>query len=240
MALDPNGPAPYAPFAPILLVIDRFRERGLQTPFTGEVLIKAGVSDSLAPRVLQSLKLLELIDDDGEPGSVLKDYARLPGGEARDALRAQVKDLYAPVFAFADPATDSPDRIRDAFRGFVPRGQQERMVSLFLAMCAHLELAPETVRRPHGPRPARTISHRKLSGRGPNGRAGRVELMPISQITATSLAAELPEAVQGLLRELAVIGPAWTAERRDQFMAAFSAVISFSYPVRVPATEIDP
>jgi len=42
----------------------------------------------------------------------------------------------------------------------------------------------------------------------------------------------LPAAVQGLLRELASIGPTWTRERRDQFMKVWEAVVDFSFPAR--------
>lgn len=230
MALEPNGQAPYGPFSAIKLVVDRFRDRGLQTPFTQEVLAKAGVSDSLTARVLQSLKLLNLIDDEGEPAPVLKDYARLPAGEARELLGALVKDVYAPVFAFADPATDSPDRIRDAFRGFEPRGQQERMVTLFLSLCQETGLGGEVTRRPPGPRPGSGRSFR-LGAPASSGRAAKAtQNGSVQDVPGT-----LPEAVQGLLRELAQIGPSWTAERRDQFLRAWGAVIDFSYPVREPS-----
>ena len=138
MPLTAGGTAPYAPPSTVTEMLKRFRDRGLQTPITNEVLIRAGVAETLAQRVLQTLKGLEFLDDKGEPTPTFAQLQRAPEAEYRKGLADMLKATYAEVYQFADPAQDGLDRIRDAFRPFNPVGQQERMITLFLGLCEYV------------------------------------------------------------------------------------------------------
>ena len=59
--------APYTSANAAITVITAYRNRGLGTPFTPDVLIRAGVSESIANRTIQAFRLLELVDDAGNP-----------------------------------------------------------------------------------------------------------------------------------------------------------------------------
>lgn len=152
-------------------MVERFRDRGLQTPFTTEVLAKAGVTESLLNRTLQTLKLLDLVEDDGNPTQALRDYAKAPEDEARTRFAEMVRGTYAPIFSFVDPATDLPNRIRDAFRSYEPRGQQDRMVILFLALCEYTGIISKVPKRAPDPsrfgpdRASRVQPHRQETAR---------------------------------------------------------------------------
>src|SRR5688572_17050623 len=135
MSIVADGVAPYAPTATVVSVIDRARARGLPSPVTKDVLMKAGVSESLVPRTLQSLQLLELVQDDGTWTDNLEMLRRAPEGEFQGRLAEIIRTVYAEVFQYVDPVKDSGTAIRDAFRGFTPHGQQDRMVSLFIGLC---------------------------------------------------------------------------------------------------------
>src|SRR4051794_15006724 len=117
MALARNGQAPYAPTPAVLAVIDAFRERAPRTPLTGEnISLIDGVSESLAPRTLQALKILDLVDEAGEPTEALRGLKEASRNEVPARLAAVVQQAYAEIFAYRDPATADPADIRDAFR----------------------------------------------------------------------------------------------------------------------------
>src|SRR5476649_805149 len=72
MAVTADKPVPYAPTSAILEVMDRYRNRGLQSPIDAEVLGRIGISDSLIPRTLQALRTLDLVDEDGKPSATFE------------------------------------------------------------------------------------------------------------------------------------------------------------------------
>jgi len=256
MAVLTGYPAPYAPARAVLSVVERFRERGLTTPFTLDVLTRAGVSESLAPRTLQSLKILDLIDDAGNPTPTLEGLRRAPSSEYQTRLQEFLRGAYPEVFGFVDPATDSEDRIRDAFRLYEPHGQQVRMVSLFMGLAeaagfrAPAENGDGTERpaqqpRARTPRPAGAPRRTRAGGAsGANGRGGApppspppptmVNANPPSPPAgggAPGGASDLPPALVGLMATLPKEGaPNWSAQQKGRFVAAFTAVIDLLYP----------
>src|SRR5688500_15539983 len=95
MPLQSNGTAPYAPPQAVLTFIESFCDRTLPTPITAEVLVRAGVTDSLAPRTLKSLSALELVGADGRPTPALEGLRRATQEDYRQRLEAIVRDVYA-------------------------------------------------------------------------------------------------------------------------------------------------
>src|SRR5271155_5309132 len=136
MAVTTDRPAPYAPTSTILDVITRYRDRGLPTPVTKDVLARAGVAETLIPRVLQSLQTLDLIDEAGHPPPFFEGIRRAPAGEYQQRLAEWLNAAYADALNFVDPATADEVAVRDAFRNYNPVGQQGRMVSLFIGLYA--------------------------------------------------------------------------------------------------------
>lgn len=232
MALQQDGgPAPYGPAKPVGAFIERFRDRGMSTPITQDMLIRAQVtSDSLAPRTYQTLKLLDLIDDQGQPALALKELATARGGEFKERMAELVRAVYAPIFSFADPATDTLDAVRDAFRVYEPRGQQERMMALFYGLCEYAGIVAETPKRtavrPMGK--ARSPGKSVDKNPGDSGK-GRDEASRPDQPTVPGT---LPAPIQGLLSDLAAIGPTWTEARKEQFLTVFKTVLDYCFPAR--------
>src|SRR5690606_12213370 len=118
MAVTTASAAPYCPPSAVLEVINRFRNRGLATPITGEVLGRAGVSESLIPRTMQALQILDLIDEKNMPTPMLEGLRRAPEPEFRTRLVEWLNGAYADVLQFIDPATATETEVRDAFRAY--------------------------------------------------------------------------------------------------------------------------
>lgn len=234
MAVRTGSPAPYGPPAGVMAVINGFRDRGLATPITSDVLVRAGISESLVPRVQKALEGLDLIDKDGNPTPQLIQLRTVKTDEFKDTLAEIVRAAYSEVFQFVNPATDDATRIADAFRGYEPAGQRGRMVTLFLGMCeAAGIIKPETSR---------------LKAPSGNGRkAASATVRPSRPASVSPRAAvrvdsggTIPPALMGLLASLPSDGAGWTAAQREKFVTAFGHVLDFTVPIiSKPANDDD-
>jgi septal ring-binding cell division protein DamX len=223
MSVTEDRPAPYATTSSIIDIVSRYRNRGLPFPVTAEVLARAGISDSLIPRTMQSLQTLDLINDAGNPTETLEGIRLAPEAEYKTCLANWLKGTYAGIFAFVDPSKDDGIRIRDAFRGYKPIGQQDRMVALFEGLCAEAGLINS---KPATPRPASATPRPRTTTSAST--TVRAALKPKAK---TSSASELPAALAGLLASLPAEGNGWTAATRKKFLTTFESVLDFCFPI---------
>ena len=171
MAVTSSEPAPYAPAKAVLELVNRFRNRGLPTPISGEVLGRSGISDSLIPRTLQALKSLDLIDEDGKPTPTFEGLRLAPAADFKTRMSEWLNDAYSDVLRFVDPATADETSIRDAFRNYRPVGQQDRMVLLFVGLYAAAGIIAEKAKNTRGPSRPKTPSAKSTAING-NGFRG--------------------------------------------------------------------
>jgi hypothetical protein len=241
MAVQKNGPAPYAPTQAVVGVIESYRDRNPQTPFTLDVFTRIGITESLAPRTLQALKLLDLVDDGGEPTPALVALKQAPHDEYHARLADVVRAAYADVFAYCDPGTDPPVRVLDAFRQFRPPSMRERMVRLFYGLCEHAEIIEEAPKiessgtgRPRRPRPERA----EPSVSRPAPAAAPADSSPAATQTESrngATPAALHLALAGLLKLLPPATEPWSRERRDGFVRAWEATLDICHPIQETA-----
>jgi hypothetical protein len=245
MPLVTGGSAGYAPPATVLAGIKAYRDRGLTTPITAEVLIRASIPETLAGRTLRSMESLDLIDKEGKPTPEFEVLKRVPTAEFKPKLEALVRSVYADVFQFTDPATDTPEKVTDAFRAYVPDGQRSRMVTLFLGLCEAAGIVPEgsTAKR-MVTATARTGSQPKRNGaagasRGPStgGPAGTRIQHGGGQHIMMGANGSVSPALIGLLGSIPAQG--WTQADRDKFMTAFGHVLDFTVPIRTSMAAAD-
>jgi hypothetical protein len=234
MAITSDGIAPYGSPTAVLAVIEHHREKRFRGPIDHELLERAGISKSLASsqRLLQSLRLLDLTEDDGTPTEALDGLAHAPTEEFEDRLAAVIRSAYAPIFDVVEP-TDGYQRVRDAFRRNTPHAQQKRMVTMFLNLCEAAGLIEAVPKQSPGPRPAAAPRPRE---RG----AGRASKPPA---TAPSFVAEdiggtlmRYPLLAGLIRKLPPDGE-WTEEDRDSFQVMWEQVLDFEIDVVSPVEE---
>ena len=227
MAVSRDNPAPYATTASVVDIINKYRDRGMQTPFTKDVLGRAGVSDSLIPRTLQSLEILDLIREDGMPTETFEAMRLSPTNELQQRMQDWLKAAYADVFLYVDPSVDDEVAIRDAFRTYIPTGQQDRMVSLFIGLCEEAGLR-EKPEKPAKPRAK------------PNARRQTPKSRPKPNKSSTATFAgqsSIPPALIGLLDSLPKESGHWTQEARDKFYVTFGTVLDFCYEIKEEETN---
>lgn len=227
--------APYTSGPAVLTVMQRFRDKGLTTPITADVLMRAGVRESLIPRTMPALQLLELIDDAGQPTATFQKFRTVPEDQYKAVLADWLRSVYADVFQFVDPSADDAKRIRDAFRTYQPHGQQDRMVSLFLALCAEAGLVPEGKKAE--PKPA---ARKPATPRAASPRQQKASAVPLNQpiVSRGGLdLSNLPPVLAGMIQSIPAPSKGWTKTERDRFLATFPAVLDFSIPIISAETD---
>lgn len=188
--MDPiqvNGPAPYAPTKSVTEILERQRQGpGLPKPLTTESIQRLGVTESLAPRVIQALRLLGLIDEAGNVTETFEELRKVPTPEYKPRLLEVLRDVYAEVFSVVDPSTAEYQQIHDAFRSFTPHGQIDRMVTLFLGLLEYSEFGPLPRARSSTSQAAGRTTPKTGRTRTRSARAGAVDAPPRSAPTPTA------------------------------------------------------
>src|SRR5258707_12403866 len=123
MEMDAERGAPYAPANSVLLVIHRFRHRGLADPLTPSELVRVGVSEGNATRTLAALKFLDLVNIEGKRTENFERLRRASSAEYPELLADILRDAYGDAFQIIDPASASDIDINDAFRHYRPQAQ---------------------------------------------------------------------------------------------------------------------
>ena len=138
MVVRPIGDnfAPYAAPNNLTDVIRRFRDRGLPDPLNTAVLESVGIPPSMTAFTLRALVFLGLMDESGNITTAFNQLRKATVDEYPPALAEIVRMAYVHVFTVANPAADDEVKISDAFRIYEPASQRQKMVRLFMGLCA--------------------------------------------------------------------------------------------------------
>ncbi len=232
-----DGTAPYAPIGAVMTVIDAFRNRPVPTPITVEVAKRIGITDSLAHRTVQALRLLDLLDDDGNPTTAFEDLRKAGEDEFRDRLADVVRAAYADLFAYRDPTTDDPTKIVDAFRAYKPHSMRNQMARLFLGLCEEADIItakPQVPVQPTTRRAGTTVSKQKPPGakRGTPPKESEVaveRVTPQANVSTFAQSGADHMAIRGLLQTLPPVGSVFSETKRQEWADAVLAAFALIY-----------
>lgn len=176
---------PYAPPANISTLLQRLRRMNTPSRVTKEFLRGAGITENIVPRVMATLRFLQLIGSQEVPTDTLLALSDATEDEYRQILEQTLRTAYAEDFQNIDPTSDPQARIVDAFQRYTPKSQHDRQVILFLGLCREAGIQTADVPRERSMRSAnegqttrratprgRRAAASTASGRQPRNRGG--------------------------------------------------------------------
>jgi len=246
MVTDMEKLAPYAPLAPLVALIRRRREKGLPEVLNSEKLAQLGISEGNISRILQALRFLNLIDEEGHQTEWFFRVARAKEQEYQGILAEIIKGAYHDVFTIIDDPNQATDiELNDAFRFYQPQSQRSRMILLFRGLCQEAGLiagGPPTARKR-----TRTTTPSKPSSSSSSSGAKKVqpkEAFQSEPYQTPSQQASQPVSnqdfalVRGLIDELPR-EKQWTKQDREKWFNAVTAMVDWLIKVVDPVPEED-
>ena len=256
MSVVRDGQAPYTSTAAVLEVIEAFRHKNPRIPVTVEVLELLGIAPTIAPRTLQALHLLDLLDADGNPTDALLGLKEASPDDFPHRLGEVITAAYSEIFAHRNPSTDPPEKIVEAFRFYNPASMRPRMIRLFYGLASAAGIVSEVPSIGNAPAGRVAAGRNRRQGTGGENGKGQESRKATRERAADRAQAEalrnrggggstdqtggggggklshLHPALVGLLAAIPPADQPWpTRQRYDTFTAAWDATLQVCNPV---------
>jgi hypothetical protein len=248
--------APYAPPANVIAIIRQQHKRGLPDVIDKEFLVRMGVSPALATRVLQAVRFLGLVEDDGRQTEEFRRLKRVAEDDYPDYLAELLRSAYQKIFEVVDISSTDERALHDAFRYFEPSGQRVRMVTLFSGLCREAGLINDGVsprstpiRRPSTKKHVQATTQRKSSLKPEERQDKTINLTENDEEVKNDRGKRQESGgirypvLNALLNQLPA-NEKWTTKRRNQWIAAFTASVDLIVDVeeveeKQPQTKLE-
>jgi Family of unknown function (DUF5343) len=255
MATTSDKMAPYAPLANVIGLIRRRRDRGLPEILNADKLAQLGIPEGNISRTLQALRLLDLIDEEGRQTTSFNRLGIAKGDEYPVVLADILRRAYHDVFAvIGDNPNDATDfEIDDAFRGYQPESQRNRIVLLFRGLCQEAGLIaggpPETHMRSRATPPNKQSSSQSNGAKKPPSEPKEAPFGPdtddVSNQKTGHSDTETPimstpeyAIMKGVLSRLP-FGKKWTQAERKKWLRAVAANVDMLFELEDPDTGLE-
>jgi hypothetical protein len=232
MSTEVKNFAPYASAVNVVAVLRHLRAHGLPEKITPNTLVNIGVNSGTIARLIAALKFLEIIDDKREITETAKKIQSSSDEEYPKILAGIIRTVYSDVFTTASDSNVELAKIAPVFPGYDPSNQRRQQVALFLGLCkesALIEGSPITVKitKPVRKPTAKTAPIPVVAPRAT--RKSKTEAVPEVPVAQPApIVEEVParaadyDILRSLLSALPETG-AWTKERRQRWLGAFTA-----------------
>jgi hypothetical protein len=217
---------PYAPVGNVLAIIRRLRESGLPDTIDLNAVIRVGVSEGNGSRTIAALQYLGLIDEEGKHTELMAALERASRDEYPGVLAEILRKSYSDIFKIVDPKTSTEPIIDDAFRGFDPSRQRDRMVSLFIGLCqeAGLREGEPSISE----QPARSENREPIKRKDPkpNQVGAKIEFGELSKQPGYN-ARKWFDKLEVVLESLPDIeSPSWTLQDKELWLGALTSLLN--------------
>ncbi|MDQ3586987.1 MAG: DUF5343 domain-containing protein [Actinomycetota bacterium] len=225
-------PPPYFAFKTLTNMIERMEEHG--PPNRVDRTFLTGMSGAGQTQFIAGLKGLGLIaEEDGTVQPVLTEMVKKP--DERPALIGQLlRERYPEAVSLGEtPATTG--ELVEVFKGYGVQGDTARKAIAFYLQAA--QYAGDVPVSPNFKTPtvkSGTGGNRRR-GRPPKGDQGEGD----DEASVTGIPAGLHPALAGLLGDLPKRGQTWTVTEKQNFKAAFNAILKIAAPVSDPEADDD-
>ncbi|HXZ94737.1 MAG TPA: hypothetical protein VEG28_02360 [Dehalococcoidia bacterium] len=224
---DKGVTPPYVAFRTFLNFLDWLHDAGVPTridrSFWGERL-----SGAYGFQLMAALHFLDLIDDDNKTQPELETMA-LDVDKRKPILRERLEESYADALSSINLEKATHGELEDRFRIYHIEGETLRKAVVFFIHAASYSGIPLSTHI--------TKKTRGMRGSGAKKRGHPSKRKPLAE-QQDKPASELPrrhdlhESINGLLADLARIGPSWTKEERERWVNTFIANVDYAYPIK--------
>jgi hypothetical protein len=222
---------PYFAFRTLLNQLDYMKERGVPARIDRSFLV--GMSGAGQAQYITGLRSLGLIDANGAVTPQLTEMVTGSIGDRKRVLREALESRYGKAIELGKTNATTGQLVELFREEYGATGDTARKgIAFFLNAARYVGDVPVSpmFQTPKVSSGSGARKRRRPDGDS-DGESNNGGTPPAPPPSGTQMSVTVHTALAGVLMQLPPNGPAWSAERRDEFKRTFGMVLDFSYPV---------